>query len=635
MCGITGIMAFNQIGAFYMVNLGASMEALKYRGPDQRGTFIEDQLALGHRRLSILDTSFQGKQPMKDHTGNYIIIFNGEIFNYKELKSDLLSHGYEFTSETDTEVLLNLYIHYGESCLTMLNGFFAFAVYDKQNSTLFVARDRFGIKPLYYYFDEDKFIFASEMKALLSYNIPRKIDYISIHQYLHYNYIPAPNTGIKGCLKLEPGHFMRIKKKDVVKEKYYQLENHLDLTIAKQDYASICQNLSNLLEDSVKRRLVADVPVGTFLSGGIDSSIITAMASRHTQNLNTFTIGFKDNTYFDESVHAESFAKKYNTNHTTFNLSNKELFENFHEAIDYLDDPFADSSALPFFALSKQVSKSVKVALSGDGADELFGGYNKHRAEMMVREPDSNLALIKLFEPLWKVLPQSRSGKFSNTVRQLRKLAEGSKLKADERYYSWAGFSTKGYINEVLSDQSKSKIAHAELEARKKYQIRFITKSGNFNEVLRNDLDLVLSNDMLVKADLMSMANSLEVRVPFLDYRIVEYANSLPYHIKTDKKTGKKILRDAFAELLPTDLLNRKKRGFEVPLLDWLRKEIVPALKNNLLSGKYIKEQEIFNPNTIESLIVKLYSGNPGDSHARLWAIIVFQFWHKKFILRN
>jgi asparagine synthase (glutamine-hydrolysing) len=634
MCGITGIMAFNQIGSFYMVNLGASMEALKYRGPDQRGTYIENQLALGHRRLSIIDTTIQGKQPMKDSSGNYIIIYNGEIFNYPELKAELIKHGFEFTSETDTEVLLKLYIHYGESCLNMLNGFFSFAIYNKEENTLFVARDRFGIKPLFYYFDEDKFIFASEMKALLSYNIPRDIDFASLHQYLHYNYIPAPNTGIKGCLKLEPGHFLRIKKKELEKVKYYDLEKTLDPSIQKQDYKSVCQNLADLIEESVQKRLMADVPVGSFLSGGIDSSIITALASKHTKDLNTFTIGFKDNPYFDESKQAESFAKKHQTNHITFNLSNQELFEHFHEAIDYLDDPFADSSALPFFALSKQASKSVKVVLSGDGADELFGGYNKHRAEIMVREPDMQLELVKFLGPLWKALPQSRSGKLSNTIRQLRKLAEGSKLTAEERYYRWAGFSTKNYINEVLSDKSKEMIAHSELENRKKKQIRFITKSGNFNEVLRNDLDLVLSNDMLVKADMMSMANSLEVRVPFLDYRIVEFANSLPHTFKTDKKAGKKILKDAFADILPQELLNRPKKGFEVPLLDWLRKELVPALKSNLLSSTYIKEQEIFNPKSIENLITQLYSNNPGDAHARLWAIIIFQYWHKKHILR-
>lgn len=618
-----------------MMNLGASLDSLKKRGPDQRGTYIENFLALGHSRLSILDLSMQGRQPMKDPTENFIIVFNGEIFNFRELKSDLESKGYTFKSGTDTEVLLALYIQEGEKCLSKLNGFFSFAVYNKADESLFIARDRFGIKPLFYYQDEDKFIFSSEMKALLSFNIPREIDYNSLFQYLHYNYIPGPETGVKNCYKLEPGHFLKVKKKEVSKHSYYNLDEELSLSSGPKSHEAACSELFNTMEESVKSRLVADVPVGSFLSGGIDSSIITALASKHQANLKTFTIGYEDHKYFDESDYAEKLAKRYNTDHYTFKLTNKELYQAFSEALEYIDNPFADSSALAYYILSKKVAKEVKVALSGDGADEVFGGYNKHRAEFLIRNKDFKLSAISALGPLWKAMPQSRSGKYGNLFRQLSKISEGSKLNKRERYYKWAGFSTPSEVTNLLSPSSKEKILKEEILRRKKEQIKYIKENGGLNDVFRNDLNLVLANDMLVKADSMSMANSLEVRVPFLDHKVVELAFSMPETYKVNKDAGKQIIRDTFGHLLPEDILTRSKKGFEVPLLNWLKSDLIPELKASLLSKKYIEEQEIFSFREVEKLMNVLYSSNPGDSHARLWAIIVFQYWHKKYICRT
>jgi len=634
MCGITGIKAFNLVGAFYRINLGASMETLAQRGPDQRGTFIEALIALGHRRLSIQDPSSLGKQPMQDPSENYVLVFNGEIFNFKQLRETLEEEGVNFVSGSDTEVLLQLFIKKGEKCLEDLIGCFAFAIYNRKEDTLFLARDRFGIKPLLYFQDEDKFVFASEMKALLAYNIPRTIDYTSLTQYLHLNYIPAPASILKNVKKLEPGHCIWIKGKAVACKKYYSLKEYGTEKSDFEDYEKAKKKLRELLEEAVSLRLVSDVPLGTFLIGGLDSSIVTALAVRQKDKLQTFTLGFPDEPFFDESKDSVLLAKKLNTAHTVFEVSNKELFENFFEALDYLDEPFADSSALAVFILTKKTAKEVVVALSGDGADEVLGGYNKHKAEVLVRKDGTGVALVSALEWLWNVLPKSRSGSFSNKVRQLKKLATVSKLTSSERYYALLGFTEKNDAEKLLSETAKSMLVVEELQNRKSKIVECVNKE-DFNSFLYADLKTVLPNDMLFKVDMMSMANKLEVRTPFLDHKLVEFAFALPAPWKTDGKSGKIILRDAVADLLPEEVLNRRKRGFEVPLLIWLKTELKSLIENKLLEEKFIRRQNIFEYETICKLKKQLFSSNPGDSPARVWALVVFQFWYLKYIVEE
>lgn len=630
MCGITGIYAFNQIGSFYMINLGKSMEKLSQRGPDGRGSFIDDYIALGHRRLSIIDTSINGRQPMYDQSERYVIVFNGEIFNYKELRKKQEDKGIRFNSECDTEVLLNLYIEKGKECLHELIGFFAFAVFDKVEKSLFIARDRLGIKPLVYYYDQDKLVFASEMKALLSYNIPCELDYTSLYQYLQLNYIPAPSTIIKDVYKLEPGHYLYIKDKKVIKEKYYDIPFEEDQQWMQANYEMQKARLVELMEDSIQRRLIADVPLGAFLSGGIDSSVVVALASRHTEKLNTFSIGYKDEPFFDETKYANLVAKKYNTNHTVFSLTNDDLFEHLFNTLDYIDEPFADSSALAVNILSKHTAKHVKVALSGDGADELFGGYNKHMGEFKVREGGALSELVASLGPIWDILPKSRNGYIANKIRQLQRFAEGKKMKSEERYYRWCSFVGEADALKMLSPNSLQCLALEEFKSRKKQILRHFTSQGTMNEVFRTDVDLVLANDMLFKVDKMSMANGLEVRVPFLDHRIVDYAFSLPVHTKVDGKMKKKIVQDAFQSVLPAELYNRPKHGFEVPLLKWFRRELKGFINEELLKDEFVHEQGIFDVNEVRSLKKQLFSPNPGDSHARIWGLLVFQYWWKK-----
>jgi asparagine synthase (glutamine-hydrolysing) len=629
MCGITGIFAFNLLGKINKIHITNATMALEKRGPDYQDVYFDEWVGLGHRRLSIIDTSSIAHQPMWDASKRYCIVFNGEIFNYQELKQELLATGFTFHSQSDTEVLLNLYILEKEKCLPKLNGFFAFCVYDKQEQSFFLARDRFGIKPLLYVHDEDKFLFASEMKSILQYGIEKELDYTSLHTYLQLNYIPAPKTIFKSVQKLLPGHFAIITKRQLSITSYYSIpfsegENNV------LSYADAKGKLATLLETAVQRRLMADVPLGSFLSGGIDSSVVTGLASRHKKNLHTFSIGFKDEKFFDETAYASLVAKHFQTEHTVFSLTNQDLYQHVHSILDYLDEPFADSSAINVYILSQETRKHATVALSGDGADELLGGYNKHAAFLRVIQAGWKEKGVASLLPLWKLLPKSRNGTLSNTVRQLQRFAEGMKLSSRERYWRWAGFATEEESLRILSTSAREKLIGQEYSTFKKSLLQAFSEKETINEILLTDTKLVLPNDMLTKVDLMSMANSLEVRVPFLDYEVVNFIFSLPADFKINASMRKRILQDAFRDVLPAQLYNRPKKGFEVPLLKWFRNEMRSLIENDLLSKQFVEEQGIFQYEEIEKLKRQLFSNNPGDVHARIWGLVVFQWWWKK-----
>ena len=631
MCGITGIYAFNEVGRFFMINLVNATKSLESRGPDQQGTFISEHVGLGHRRLSILDTSLDGKQPMSDDTGRYTIIFNGEIYNYKILKKDLEQRGHSFKSGTDTEVLLKLFIEEGKSCLNKLNGFFAFAILDKQDGSVFIARDRIGIKPLHVYQDEDKLVFGSELKALLAYNIPKEIDYTSLALYLQLNYIPPPFSILKNVRKLIPGHYMVIKEKDVFEDSYYKIPYDPQKAESNpKSYDDLQKKLVQLLDESVQKRMISDVPLGAFLSGGIDSSAIVALASRHTDRLNTYSIGFKDNKFFDETEYAQIVADKFKTNHTVFKISNDDLLSNYKGVLDYLDEPFADSSALAVNILAKETKKHVTVALSGDGADEMFGGYNKYMGEYRVRSGDIISQMVCSLLPLWKILPKSRNSYIFNKVRQFERFAEGRRISARDRYWKWASFIQKDEVFGLLNiDKKNIKI---EIEERIDELMRNFGSGSTLNDILYSDMHMVLQGDMLPKVDFMSMKNSLEVRVPFLDHEVVEFAFNLPAKYKVGEGMKKRILQDSFREILPQELYNRPKQGFEVPLLDWFRSDLKDLIEKDLLNDDFVYEQGILAVSEIKALKSKLYSNNPEDAHAQIWGLLVFQNWWKEIV---
>ena len=633
MCGITGLFAFNDHGRLALTCLQAATDAIIRRGPDSQGHYVYDNVGLGFRRLAILDLSADGNQPMTDVSGRYTIVFNGEIFNFRELRAKLEAKGYVFASQTDTEVILQLYISEGRGFLKKLNGFFGLAIYDKEENSLFIARDRMGVKPLLIYRDENQLFFASEMKSLLALGVPRKLDYAALSHYLQLNYIPGPATIFKGVRKLLPGHYLFIKGDRVVRKRWYKIPyDPKKVAKNKSSYESQQKELVTLLDAAVQRRLVADVPLGCFLSGGIDSSVIAALASRHTPHLSTFSIGFRDEPFFDETKYANLVAARHKTNHTVFSLTNNDLYEHIFQMLDYFDEPFADSSALAVYILSQRTRQHVTVALSGDGADEMFAGYNKHMGEFQVRQGGFRAEAVTGLGFLWDALPKSRNGFFGNKVRQLQRFSRGMLAGTKDRYWDWASFASATDARNLLSEASRRKVAKKAAAKRRKDLLEHLTPGGDLNEVLLTDMNLVLPYDMLTKVDLMSMANSLEVRTPFLDYKVVNFAFSLPVSSKIDGQRKKKIVQDAFRSELPEELYNRPKHGFEVPLLKWFRGELRPLIEDDLLADEFIESQGIFAVEEVRKLKKQLFSNSPGDVHARIWALIVFQHWWKQWM---
>ncbi len=612
-----------------MQQVAAANAQLQKRGPDGGAVSYYSRVALGHRRLSIIDVSCAGDQPMHTPDGRYTIVFNGEIFNFAELRDKYLPDE-PLRSHSDTEIFLLLYTRLKEKTFALLRGFFAAAIYDHAEETLVLVRDRYGKKPLLYYKDEDKLLFASEMKALFAAGIPKQVNWDLLPVYFQLNYVPQPYSLVKGVQKLSPGHYLTITRSGSEEKAYYELRVHPERYRAV-GYEDAKQQLVSLMDKAVQMRLISDVPLGAFLSGGIDSSVVVALASQHTDQLRTFSIGYKDHPFFDETAYANLVAKKFNTDHTVFSLSNNDFLEHVDSVLQYIDEPFADSSAIPEFILSYYTRKHVTVALSGDGGDEVFAGYNKHAAEFRMRSGGMANSLVKMGHPLWSVLPKSRNNKITNIFRQLHRFSEGSRLAPAQRYWRWATFmdnaTARGLFSTNITQRINTKVAQA-IEQ----EYTGAIQTADFNEVLLADMNLVLLSDMLVKVDLMSMANSLEIRSPFLDQDVVEFAFGLPTEQKIDRNLKKKIVQDAFRDRLPPELYNRPKKGFEIPLLDWFRNELWGLINDDLLHDRFVEEQGIFDVGAIRQLKTQLHSSNPGDSHATVWALIVFQHWWKRYI---
>jgi asparagine synthase (glutamine-hydrolysing) len=629
MCGITGIFSFNLKGSDFESQTRSSVSRLSRRGPDVQLTHSDGPVNIGHSRLSIIDPGEQSNQPFLSDDGKLAVVFNGEFYNHRDFRKELSLEGYEFRTESDAEVILHLYRKCGYDFIKYINGCFAVAVWDSNKGRLLVARDRLGIKPLYYYHGDDFFAFASEMKALLEYPVPRELDQSSLYAYLQLNYVPDNNSMLRHIYRLKPGSFMEITREGISQSTYYEIPDPTSNT-AKYTYTEAMSELEKRMDNSVRRRLLSDVPLAAFLSGGIDSSVVVALASRHTKHLTTYSLGFEGEAFFDETKDAEIIAGKFNTNHHSFRISKTDMLNDLPEVLDYIDEPFADSSALAVYSLSKYTAKNVRVALSGDGADEMFAGYNKHLAHKKAMDKTFRNRMIRGSHFLWRNMPQSRHTRIGNRFRQLNRYSGGLKMSADERYWRWCSLMDEKQASRLMN----TGVGNSDYLVRKNALLHAIkSHPDSMQAILYSDMHMVLPQDMLVKTDMMSMSNGLEVRVPFLDHNVVDFAFTIPFGYKLSGQIKKRILKEAFADELPEEILKKPKQGFEVPLLSWFRNELSGKLNKEVFNSEFLREQGIFNPEVVMQMKKKLYSSNPGDVHAGIWALLVFQSWWKKTMM--
>lgn len=621
MCGITGHYHFNSDAKIDESQLKNSLQTLRKRGPDSQNVQILPGIGLGHTRLSIIDLNASANQPMKDPTGRYTLVFNGEIFNYKELRQEL---GVE--TRSDTEVLLSAYSRWKEKCLEKLNGFFSFVIYDHSEHSLFAARDRFGIKPFLYSLNNRSLYFASELKALMEYPIPRNLSDSANNAFFQLSYIPGAQGIFQDVKRLLPGYYLKVKNGELNLHSYHLIAPSRPSSIK---FNEAKEHLKVLVEESVDIWTESDAPLGAFLSGGIDSSIVVAITSQKIPHLKTFSVAFPDSDFHNESPFALSVARKFQTEHTEIPVTTENLYACVDQVLEYLDEPFADSSAIPTFALSQQVGKHIRVALSGDGADEVFGGYEKYTAEALVQNWQSFLKPTRLLLPLIQHLPQSRDSKWTNKIRKANRFLKGLSLDESDRYLQWCSFVAPKTVQALISESHYNQNWKNDLPFPEQDSFR------GLNRTLYRDSRMVLPNDMLTKVDLMSMANSLEVRPLLLDHRIVDFVFSLPDSFKVHGHQKKKLLLEAFKSLLPHEVYSRPKHGFTVELMPFFRNHFWQKLNDVYLNDTFVRDQGIFNPGAIQKVKQQIKDEKATDIQALVWALITFQNFWLKFKVGN
>jgi len=645
MCGICGIITYDNKPVDES-QLNRMCQAIAYRGPDDQGYYLRSlkdsqgrniEVGLGHNRLSVIDLTQAGHQPMCNEDGTIWIVHNGEIYNYKSLRSELRQKGHVFKSNTDTEVIIHLYEEEGIDAVQKLNGMFAFAIWDERMSRLWLCRDRVGIKPLIYQWDGKRLIFASEIKALLAISEEnRSIDRKALELYIAFSYVPAPHTIYKDIQKLEPGHSLIVENGSIEKRRFWDVpQSKTEMTgepISHHRFENYKKMLFDTMTDAVTSRMIADVPLGAFLSGGIDSSIVVALMSRHASRpIKTFSIGFKDAVLFDETQYAREVAKLCKTEHYEFKLAEQDMLDVASNVLSVFDEPFADSSAIPTYIVSKQTKQHVTVALSGDGGDELFAGYRSYLGEHLYPKYMMVPALLRSgIEHAIFCLPDSRDVKWKEFIRRIKKFIRSTRGTYSQRLLALKTIfpeqirSTLLLNNSPETDNADGRIAQDWVEDLiEKYS------GDRINRLLYTDFADSLPGDMLNKVDWMSMQHALEVRVPFLDHRVVELAFDIPGNFKIHGMNMKYILKETFKDILPKNLTRRPKAGFEVPLNQWLKKDL-KFLITDYLSKDRIVAQGIFNHEVVDNLLSDFWQ-NRTDTSWKLWNLIVFQFWYDNY----
>lgn len=631
MCGIVGFIDKEE-------NIDVINDMLKiqsYRGPDDRGTFFDGKSGVhfGHNRLSIQDLTSHGHQPFISDCKNYVIVFNGEVYNFKTIKIELKNLGYKFISNSDTEVILYSYKQWGIKCIDKFIGMFAFSILDKLQNKLFLVRDRAGVKPLYYYIDENEFIFSSEIKSFHKHPKFKKEQNLEVLPYFfQFGYIPAPYTIFKNCFKLEAGHYLELKIDNLEFKitKYWDVNDfYLKEKINKEE-DQIIEDIENILDDAINLRMVSDVPVGVFLSGGYDSSLVASiLAKKQGKKINTFTIGFDDEKY-NEAKHAKTIAEYLATNHTEYYMKNSDMLNLVEKLPFYYDEPFGDSSALPTMIVSKIARQSVTVALSADGGDEAFCGYSKYfflnkfqnifsnSFKREVLKTGLNLINSNSIEYINEKLPKNlKQTNIKDKYNKFKRAINSSSL--EEMFENASSYVNKKEIKKFLSISKNEKLF-------KKWQ-----NIGNIeflNQMMAIDYKLFMNDDVLTKVDRATMSVSLEGREPLLDHRIIEYIARVPLNIKYKNNQGKYLLRQILYKYLPKNLVDKPKSGFTIPLNDWLRDEL------RIMVDKYIcinkLDDKIFDISEIMKIKEQFYNGE--NLGTQMWLILMYQMWKEKWL---
>jgi asparagine synthase (glutamine-hydrolysing) len=628
MCGIVGIV--NKKGQpVDQEVLGRMSDSILHRGPDEEGMYLNGNVGLAMRRLAIIDLK-GGQQPIHNEDKTAFIVFNGEIYNYTELKKQLTELGHQFYTNSDTEAIIHAYEEFGTDCPKYLRGMFAFAIWDKRTESLFIARDRVGKKPLLYSLLGNQFVFASEFSAILLHpSVSRDIDPVAIDQYLGLMYVPSPLTVYKSIKKLEPGHWLLLDKDGTLKTKRYWFPEFTSKIKVDENQAG--ERLLELLEDAVKVRLMSEVPLGAFLSGGIDSSAVVALMSKQSSHpVKTFSIGFEEQD-FSELHHARNVARHLGTEHHEF-VVRPDALEVLPRLIEHYGEPYADSSAIPTYYVSRETRNHVTVALNGDGGDECFAGYERYigmsLADKLKYIPRPLLS--SLSQGLMKILPSN--SRYRSRVTSLKRFLSAAELTDEERYFKWIA---------VIDNEQKEQLYTDTFRREIRSESDLIGLTPWFNHAKREGLGIVdtvlladtmtyLPNDLLVKVDIASMSVSLEARSPFLDHKMIEFAASLPSSLKLKGLTSKYLLKRVLKGMLPDEILHRRKMGFGVPIAHWLRSDMKAFVKDVLLSEKSFK-RGIFKPEIISHIVKEHLAGNK-DYSKQLWAMLMLELWYTKFI---
>ncbi|MFH1655624.1 MAG: asparagine synthase (glutamine-hydrolyzing) [Candidatus Omnitrophota bacterium] len=616
MCGICGI-----VGKQDKELLKRMCNSMLHRGPDSDGIFLKGNISLGIRRLRVIDLE-TGDQPIHNEDKTLWIVHNGEIYNFKQLRDDLIKKGHSFYTKSDTEVILHLYEEYKDDCVRYLRGMFAFAIWDDKRKKIFLARDRIGIKPLYYCARNGRFIFASQLKSILEdKEISKLIDRDALDYYLTFLYIPAPLTIFKEIKKLPPAHTLTIKDGKIELKRYWKLSFNQDKV---EPDAYYIERIKDILKDVMRIHMISDVPLGALLSGGLDSSTVVAMMSKLTSYpIKTFSIGFEEKfASYNELKYSRLIANKFNTDHYEFIIKPK-IVDILPQVVSHLEEPFADSSAILNYLICKEAKEFVTVGLTGIGGDEIFGGYPRYLGLFVDRYYQRLPHFMRSgLSGLSSFIPQTRDSQ--NLGGRLSRFIASNPDTKNDRYIKWISY---------FDSEMKSKLLNQKPGAHRFIHHNYLDeeKSNDFlNKANYLDINAYLPDDLLIMADKMSMAHSFELRVPFCDHKLMEFCATIPFSVKLKGLKLKNLLKKTVKDMLPEEIINKRKQGFMVPLADWIKDDLSSSVKD-ILSEKAIKKRGYFNSKYVAEIINLHFKGKKVLTH-QIWALLVFELWARDYL---